>query len=74
MITNEQIRLKLKEAIEDSGKTQTEIAKALKIKQPTVAQYISGKAMPSLETFANLCAYLDLEPADILCLDEYNKN
>ena len=53
---------------------ETELAKKLGIKQPTVGQYLSGRAMPALDTFANLCAILDLDPAEILCLNEFNKN
>lgn len=74
MINLNQIRNKLIEAIKNSGLTQTEIARRLNIKPPTVAQYISGRAMPALDTFANLCAILDADPADILCLSEYDGN
>ena len=70
MITVEQIRLKLQEAIKHSGMTQTEIAKRLNIYQSAVQQYLSGRAMPALDTFANLCAVLDLDPVDILCLSD----
>lgn len=66
MISNETIRERLNEAIKQSGLKQTEIAKKVGIKQPTVSQYISGKANPSLETFANICIVLDADPAYIL--------
>lgn len=69
MITIEQIRLHLAEAIKQSPLTQTEIAQKLGIRQPTVSQYISGRAMPALDTFANLCVILDVEPADILGIE-----
>ena len=65
---------KIIQSIKESGLTQTELAKKLGIKQPTVGQYLSGRAMPALDTFANLCAILDLDPAEILCLNEFNKN
>ena len=71
MITQEQIRINLIEAIKQSGKTQVEIGKALGIRQSSVAQYVTGRAMPALDTFANLCVFLDVDPADILCT---NKN
>ena len=67
MITLEQIRQNLVTTIKESGFTQTELARRLNIKQPTVQQYISGRAMPALDTFANLCVVLDVDPADILC-------
>ena len=73
MIILDKIRERLIEAIKQSGLSQTEIAKRLGIKQPTVGQYLSGRAMPALDTFANLCAVLGADPADILCLSEYEK-
>lgn len=66
MITLEQIRKNLISAIRESGLSQTEIARRLNIKQPTVGQYVSGRSMPALDTFANLCVILDVAPADIL--------
>lgn len=68
MVTLDQIRARLQEAIRQSGLTQTELAKRLNIYQSAVGQYLSGRAMPALDTFANLCAVLDVEPAYILCL------
>ncbi len=73
MITLEQIQAKITEAIRLCGLTQTELAKRLGIKQQSIAQYLSGRAMPALDTFANLCAVLDLDPAEILCLTDYGK-
>lgn len=70
MVTIEIIRERLVEAISLSGLTHSEIARRLGIKQPTVSQYISGKAMPALDTFANLCAVLDVDPAYILGLSD----
>ena len=67
MIVLKQIQEKIIQSIKESGLTQTELAKKLGIKQPTVGQYLSGRAMPALDTFANLCA-------EILCLNEFNKN
>lgn len=67
MITTEQIRTRIAEAIRESGMTQTAIAKALHIKQPTVGQYLSGRALPALDTLANLCKLLDVDANYILC-------
>ncbi len=69
MITLEQIRARLIESINNSGLKQTEIARRLNISQPTVGQYLSGRAMPALDTLANLCKILDIDANYILCLD-----
>lgn len=74
MVTLDEIQKKLAVAIRRSGKTQTAIAKELGIKQQTIGCYLSGKAMPALDTLANLCALLDLDANDILCIHEYNTN
>ena len=74
MITLEQIRAKLKDAIKQSGKSQTALAKQIGIGQQTISEYLHGKSMPALDTFANLCAVLDVDPTDILCIDEYGKS
>ena len=70
MIVQSQIQQRLAEAIRQSGMTQTAIAAKVGIKQPTVGQYLSGRSMPALDTFANLCAVLDVDPAYILCLQD----
>ena len=70
-ITLDMIRTRLQETIRESGLTQSEIARRLGIRQATVAQYLSGRSMPALDTFANLCRVLDADPAYILCIKEY---
>lgn len=70
MVTLDQIRGRLQEAIRQSGMTQTELTKKTGVIQQSIAQYLSGRAMPALDTFANLCAVLDVDPAYILCLTD----
>ncbi len=72
MITLNQIRKKVIEAIKQSGLTQKELARYLGIGQQTISEYIHGKSMPALDTLANLCAILDLDANEILCLNDYN--
>jgi len=67
MITLEQIQKRLAEVIKQRGLSQTAIAKALNIKQPTVGQYLSGRSMHALDTLANLCKLLDVDANYILC-------
>lgn len=68
MITLEQIQARIADAIKQSGLTQTELARRLGIKQQQVSCYVYGKKMPALDTFANLCAVLDVDANDILCI------
>ena len=66
MITLNDIQKRLATAIKQSGKTQLEIAKQIGINQANISHYVKGDKMPSLDTFANLCAYLDLDANEIL--------
>ena len=69
MITLEKIQIRIAEVIKQSGMTQKSIADKLNIKQQTVQQYVSGRAMPALDTLANLCKLLDVDTNYILCQD-----
>ena len=73
MVTLQQIQIKLSEAIKLSGLSQSEIANKLNVSNQTGSCYVHGKKLPALDTFANLCAVLGADPADILCLSEYEK-
>ncbi len=74
MITLEQIQKKLRDLIKHSGMTQSELAHRLGVSSGTVSHYVIGDKMPALDTFANLCAIIDADANDILCVDEYKKN
>ncbi|MDE6757657.1 MAG: helix-turn-helix domain-containing protein [Clostridia bacterium] len=74
MIKLEQIRIKLQDAIRQSEMTNTELARRLGVHYSVISQYLSGRSMPALETFANICAILDLDIYDVLCISEYEDN
>lgn len=56
----------LKREIETSGKSKSEIAKAIGVSQPTISQYLSGRIQPTLATLSKLCSFLDCSADDIL--------
>lgn len=72
MITVEDIKKQLIAAIKQSGKSQTELAKQLKITQSSIAHYLKGDIAPAIDTLANICAILDLDANEILCVN-YNR-
>lgn len=65
----------IRREIEGSGKSKTEIAKALGVSNPTVSQYCSGRAQPTLATLSRLCNFLDCSADEILEIDlnKYDK-
>ena len=72
MITIEKIQEQLAKAIQQSGMTQTEIASRLNVKPTQVCSYLHGRKMPALDTFAKLCAVLDVDANEILCVNQFN--
>ena len=68
MIKLDQIRIKIQDAIRQSGMTQSELAMRIGVCHQAIAQYLYQNKMPALDTFANLCAVLDLDANEILCL------
>jgi transcriptional regulator with XRE-family HTH domain len=65
----ELIKKRLTEAIKTSGLSMTEIAAALGLSVSIVAQYCNTKKLPRLDTFAQLCKFLDVSSDHILGLD-----
>ena len=66
MVTQEQIRQNLKEAIEGSQLTQKEIADKVGIKPTQISAYKKGRKMPTVETFANICIAMDISADEIM--------
>lgn len=69
MITLEQIHKRISESIKQSGYTQIKLAEMLHVTQSSVAHYVRGDYLPSLDTLANLCKILDVSPSYILCFE-----
>lgn len=67
MITINQIQLRIAEAINQSGMSQSEIAKKIGVCHQAISAYITGRSMPALDTLANLCKLLDVDANYILC-------
>ena len=73
MILLHNIRTRLIEAIKQSGVKQLDLANMVGVSHQAISQYLSGQSMPALDTFAKLCAVLDLDANEILCVGEYEK-
>ena len=69
MTTISEISAKLAEAIQQSHLTQTEIASKIGVRQQQISSYLTGKTLPALDTFSRLCAVLDLDANEILCVE-----
>ena len=63
---DELISFNIKQEIENSGKSKTEIAKAIGVANPTISQYLSGRIQPTLATLSKLCNFLNCSADDIL--------
>ena len=74
MTVLQEVQKKLACAIQNSGLKQKDIATRLDVSQQTISHYMKGDKMPSLDTFAKLCAVLDLDANDILCIERIKKN
>ena len=52
--------------VENSGKSQAQIAKELNLDQTTISKYTLGKALPSVLQLMELCRVLNCTYEDIL--------
>lgn len=73
MITIDKIRLRLLEAIKQSGMKHTELADKIGVSHQAISQYLYKNKLPALDTFAKLCAVLDIDANEILCVNEFEK-
>lgn len=63
---NNIIKTRLAEEIKNSGLTTIEISKRVGVSPEMITQYCTTKKLPKLDTFAKLCAELDLDANYIL--------
>lgn len=54
-----------------SGMKQKDIAKAIGVSAQTVSKYMKADIFPALDTFAKLCALLDVSSDHILGIKEF---
>lgn len=62
------IQKRLREAIETSLLSKSEIAKRLGVDPSTISKYLHEDTFPAIDTFANLCEIIDVSADDILGL------
>ena len=65
------IQRRLRECVAASGVPQKEIAKGIGVSAQTVSKYMKKDVFPALDTFAKLCAFLDVRSDYILGIAEY---
>ena len=65
------IQRRLRECVAASGVPQKEIARSIGVSAQTVSKYMRSDVFPALDTFAKLCAVLDVKSDYILGLSEY---
>lgn len=65
------IQFRLRESIKNSGIQQKIIAKAVGVSPQTISKYMKNDIFPALDTFAKLCAFLDVSSDYILGIKEY---
>lgn len=65
------IQKRLRETISQSGISQKEIAEKIGVSSQTVSKYMTGDVLPTLDTLAKLCDFLDVSSDYILGLQDY---
>ena len=65
------IQIRLRTAIKESGKPQKVIAKEIGVSAQTVSKYMKENIFPALDTFAKLCAFLDVSSDYILGISDH---
>lgn len=66
-----EIQQRMRESIKRSGIPQKEIAVKIGVSAQTVSKYMRADVFPALDTFAKLCAVLDVSSDYVLGIGEY---
>jgi len=70
MTNLEDVRQRLIYEVEHSGMSKIEICKQVGISPSAMSQYKSGRAMPALDTFADICKCIKIDANEILGITE----
>jgi transcriptional regulator with XRE-family HTH domain len=63
------IQIRLRTAIKESGIQQKEIAKQIGVSAQTVSKYMKTDVFPALDTLAKICIVIDVSADYILGID-----
>jgi transcriptional regulator with XRE-family HTH domain len=64
------IQIRLRTAIKESGIQQKEIAKQIGVSAQTVSKYMKTDVFPALDTLAKICIVIDVSADYILGIDQ----
>lgn len=56
----------LRDVLEESGYSQSELAEGTGLTKSTISKYINKQIMPSLKSVMNICLFLDCNIDDLL--------
>lgn len=65
------IQARLRDAINQSGIKQKDIADAIGVSAQTVSKYMTSDVMPALDTLAKLCTLIDVSSDYILGINNF---
>ena len=67
----QEIQVRLRDAIKNSGIPQKELAKMIGVSAQTVSKYMKCNVFPALDTLAKLCKCLEVSSDYILGISQY---
>lgn len=70
MANLDKMRKRIKEAIKQSGISQTKLAEMLSVSPSCIAHYVKGDILPSIDKLADLCLILEVDPSYLLGLED----